>query len=45
MAGVPVQVVASNFGIEPAVLMRTYAHFFPGMAEDALANQSRSFLG
>jgi hypothetical protein len=27
------------------VLMRTYAHFIPSMAEDALANQAQEFLG
>ena len=44
MAGVPVQVVSSILGIDPAVLMRTYAHFIPGMAEAALAKQAHSFL-
>ncbi len=43
--GTPVNVVASILGVDPAVLVRTYAHEIEGQTVEAVTGQAAAFLG
>ena len=43
--GTPVNVVAAILGVDPAVLVRTYAHEIEGQTTEAVTGQAVAFLG
>jgi integrase len=45
LAGVPVHVVASRLGHDPAVCLRTYAHFLPSSGAEAAARVGAAIYG